>query len=402
VTSPGSRRSRFALVGVSVTAIDVGLLVALVRGPGWNIVAADAAAVGVAATASLLLHRRISFGAEPRLRWVRQPGSVATISVLTGGVDVLLTSVLATLASAGAIEIPVLLGAKAVGVGVAAVFRGLAYRSLLLTLVTADHSQPARRPEPAGVLRLSVVIPAFRAVGEIGRTVERIATELEDIAAGGGLEIIVVDDGSGDGTATEATEAGADHVIIQPENRGKGAAVRAGVVAAAGRTIVFTDADLSYSPDQIRGVLAEIEDGWDVVVGSRHHTDATALVRARRLRELSGRVFNRVTSWVLLGGYRDTQCGLKGFRSDVARCVFAQARVDGFAFDVEIFHLVERMRLALREIPVTLDSAEASTVRMSRHAPAMVRDVLRIRRWAAQGAYRVDASALPPPGRVRR
>ena len=122
--------------------------------------------------------------------------------------------------------------------------------------------------------------PSWRRAGSPTR-VRRLRAELEPLAADGGLEILVVDDGSTDGTAAEAAAAGAT-VVVHPENRGKGAAVRSGVLVARGRTIVFTDADLAYPPDQIAGLVDLVEEGWDVVVGSRRHTDTTTLVRARR------------------------------------------------------------------------------------------------------------------------
>src|SRR5213076_2476928 len=160
--------------------------------------------------------------------------------------------------------------------------------------------------------------------------------------------------------------------------RGKGAAVRAGVLAARGRTVAFTDADLAYGPDQLVGILETVESGWDVAVGSRKHDGATALVRARRLREIGGRVINLLTHVVLLGNYRDTQCGLKAFRADVARVLFERARIDGFAFDIELFVMVECNGLALTEVPVTVRNTTASSVRVARDAARLVRDVFRI------------------------
>src|SRR5690606_24244305 len=121
---------------------------------------------------------------------------------------------------------------------------------------------------------------------------------------------------------------GADRVVVLPRNRGKGAAVRTGVLAARGRTIAFTDADLAYSPDQLVGLLEEVEAGWDVVVGSRHHPGSTRVTAPRRLRAIGGRVVNGFTHAVLLGAYRDTQAGLKAFRSDVARTLFELGRIE--------------------------------------------------------------------------
>lgn len=162
------------------------------------------------------------------------------------------------------------------------------------------------------------------------------------------------------------------------------------MLAARGRAVAFTDADLSYSPDQIIGLLEQIESGWDVVVGSRRHTDTTTLVRARRLREIGGRVINVLTYAVLLGHHRDTQCGLKAFRSDVAQLIFSHSRVDGFAFDVEVFHLVEEYRLSLTEVPVRVENTNSSTVKVVRDALRLIRDLFRIRRWSRQGVYRLE------------
>jgi len=123
-------------------------------------------------------------------------------------------------------------------------------------------------------VRLSVVVPAYAEADDIGATIARLRDELGGLD--GGLEIVVVDDGSPDDTAAAARASGADQVIEQRPNRGKGAAVRAGVLAATGRTVAFTDADLSYSPDQLRVLLEQVEAGWDVVVGSRRHPEAEA------------------------------------------------------------------------------------------------------------------------------
>jgi glycosyltransferase involved in cell wall biosynthesis len=255
--------------------------------------------------------------------------------------------------------------------------------------VRADLHQRRDRPTAPGTFRVSVIVPAFREE-RIGEAVQRLRAELQPLDRDGGLEIIVVDDGSHDATPELAEQAGADLVLRQPVNRGKGAAVRAGMLAAHGRTLVFTDADLSYAPDQITGLVDEVEAGWDVVVGSRRHTDTTTLVRAGRLREIGGRAINLLTRVVLLGEHRDTQCGLKAFRSDVARLIFSHSHVDGFAFDVEVYHLVERYHLSLTEVPVRVENSTRSTVRVARDAVRLVRDLFRIRRWAVVGVYDLE------------
>src|SRR5690606_4042472 len=180
-----------------------------------------------------------------------------------------------------------------------------------------------------------------------------------------------------------------------PRNRGKGAAVRTGALAARGRAVVFTDADLAYGPEQVRRVLAGIEDGWDVVIGDRRHPETRTLVAPSRLRAWGSRAINWLGYAVLLGSFRDTQSGLKGFRSDVARFLFTRTRVDGFAFDIEVLHLVERHQLSLVEVPVEVTNSPRSTVSAARDALRLAVDLFRIRHWSASGAYEA-AGDLPP------
>ena len=240
-----------------------------------------------------------------------------------------------------------------------------------------------------------MVVPAYGEADRIGETVRRLEEALADIRESGGFEVIVVDDGSPDATADAALAGRADQVVVQPHNRGKGAAVRTGVLAARGRTIAFTDADLAYAPDQLRRVLSAVEDGWDVAIGDRRHPDSRALAPRPPLRALGSRVINWLGYAVLLGSYRDTQSGLKGFRSDVARFVFGRTRVDGFAFDIEVLHIVERHQLSLVEVPVEVVNTRRSTVREGRDAGRLLLDLARIRRWSAEGAYEARGDAPP-------
>lgn len=226
-----------------------------------------------------------------------------------------------------------------------------------------------------------MVVPAYLEGHRIGGSVLALRAALGD-----DVEIIVVDDGSPDATGVAAKEAGAE-VIRHPVNRGKGAAVRTGVLAARGAMVVFTDADLSYAPEQITRLTAELGRGADVVVGSRRHVGTTTLVRAGRVRQVSGRVFNLFTRLVLPRSFGDTQCGLKGFRRDAARAIFTRATVDGFAFDVEVLWLASHLGYAVVEVPVELDSAVGSTVRLPREVVRMLRDLVRIKRRASLGGY---------------
>lgn len=250
------------------------------------------------------------------------------------------------------------------------------------------------RPALAGDRRLSLIVPAYREVDQIGETVIRIRDELGSELAAGELEIVVVDDGSDDATAEAASIAGADRVVALGANRGKGGAIRAGVEVASGRVMAFTDADLAYSPAQVLRILQEVEEGWDIAIGSRRHPDADAVVAPGFVREVGSRAINAATRLVLVGGYVDTQCGLKGFRSDVGRLLFGLGKVDGFAFDIELLALAELHGFSVAEVPVSLESSDTSTVNVARDALDLLVDMVRIRRWTREGVYDLTAEEL--------
>ncbi len=394
-----SRLRLFALVGILATAVDLGLFLALTgsaRGDssvesltGATLALLDLIALFAAALVSYALNRTITFRGKPNARWVRSPASFAATATIGGAIDVCCTVVLIALgmdAFGGSG-----LAAKLVGVGLAMFMRWIAYRWVLFNEVRRDLGlRRARGPAP-GVYRLSVVVPAYKAEGEIGATVLALHEYLDPIVGDGQLEVLVVDDGSGDGTGQEATDAGATLVTHQ-RNRGKGAAVRTGVLAATGQTIVFTDADLSYEPAHVATILHEVEDGWDVVVGSRRHEETTTLVRARAIRELGGRMINWLTHLVLLGHFRDTQCGIKGFRSDIGKVIFERTTIQGFAFDVEVYLIAEQDHLSLKEIPVSVENRQTSSVRIVADTAKLFRDLVRIRRMAGWGRYRPSAA----------
>jgi putative flippase GtrA len=403
-----ARLRRFAAVALVPTLVDVGLLVLFRQTLGWILVVADLVAIAAASALSYVLHRVVTFRSDPYVRWVHVPAAFVGVAGVAALVDVLVLRGL--FAGTGFTSTAALVGAKLVALVAAGVVRLVGYRWVLVGELTSARRVRWARPEPPGDLRLSVVVPAYGEADRIGETVRRLGGALGDLGApgsvgglggGDGIEVIVVDDGSSDGTADAALAAGADQVVVQPHNRGKGAAVRTGVLAARGRTIAFTDADLAYAPDQVRRVLAAIEDGWDVAIGDRRHPDSRTLAAAPPLRSLGSRIINWLGYAVLLGSYRDTQGGLKGFRSDVARFVFARTRVDGFAFDIEVLHLVERHQLSLVEVPVDVANTRRSTVRAARDAGRLLVDLARIRRWSAEGAYEArgdQPAAIAEPG----
>jgi dolichyl-phosphate beta-glucosyltransferase len=376
------RIRRFAAVALVPTLVDVGLLVVFRQALGLILVVADLLAIAVASALSYGLHRLVTFRSDPYVRWVEVPAAFVGVAAVAALVDVVILRAL--FAGTGFSSTQALIEAKVVALVAAGAVRLVGYRWVLMDELTAARRVRWGRLPPPGDLRLSVVVPAYGEADRIGDTVRRLHTALADVA---GVEVVVVDDGSSDATADAALAAGADQVVIQPRNRGKGAAVRAGMMAARGRYVVFTDADLAYAPEQIGRVLAVLEEGWDVAIGDRRHPDSRILAPASPLRAIGSRLINWLGYVVLLGSHRDTQSGLKGFRSDIARFVFARTRIDGFAFDIEVLHLVERHQLSLVEVPVEVANTRRSTVRGVRDAVRLLVDLARIRRWSAEGAY---------------
>jgi dolichyl-phosphate beta-glucosyltransferase len=233
--------------------------------------------------------------------------------------------------------------------------------------------------EPA----LSVVVPALDEEDRLPRTLERIASHLA--RRGEACEVIVVDDGSRDRTAARAQAAGAT-VLRNETNRGKGFAVRRGMLAARGARRLMTDADLSTPIEEVDRLCARMDEGDDVVVGSRAVPGSRIEVRQPWYRENSGRLFNLFVRAVAVPGVRDTQCGFKLFSAAAARDVFSAARLDGFSFDVEALFLARKKGYRIAEVPVRWRNDAASRVSLVRGFLAFP-DLLRIRANDWRGRY---------------
>lgn len=227
---------------------------------------------------------------------------------------------------------------------------------------------------------LSVVIPAYNEEARVGGTLARMTAWLD--GRGEDYEILVVDDGSRDTTARVVEEAARRQPRVRllslPANRGKGAAVRTGVLASRGGEVLFSDADLATPIEELAKLRAELARGHDIAIGSRALPGADIRVRQHRVRELMGKTFNVIVRSLVGGAIRDTQCGFKLFRGDVARELFAASRVDGFAFDVEIL-LLARPRYKVAEVPVVWRHVEESRVSPGIDAAHMFVDVLRLK-----------------------
>jgi dolichyl-phosphate beta-glucosyltransferase len=231
------------------------------------------------------------------------------------------------------------------------------------------------------------VLPAYDEERRVGKSVEQVLAYLgrQSYAA----ELIVVSDGSRDATAAIAREVGGERVqvIELPVNRGKGAAVRAGVAVACGAHVLFCDVDLSTPIDEVERFLAAHAAGFDLVVGSRALPDSDVRVRQAWWRESMGRSFNRVARRASRVSMRDTQCGFKSFRRDAARAIFDRARIDRYAFDVELLWIAERLGLRVAELPVRWSNDPHSKVHPVRDSLRMLVDLAAIRWYDRCGAY---------------
>ena len=233
--------------------------------------------------------------------------------------------------------------------------------------------------------RLSVVIPAYNEEIRISRTIREIVSYLSRQPYE--WEIVVADDGSADATARLVAEASAGDPrvrVLSLEHRGKGWAVKNGMLAAVGEFRLLCDADLSVPIEQAERLLPPQAAGLDVAVGSREAPGAARYGEPGR-RHVMGRVFNAVARRLAAVGLADTQCGFKCFRAAAAEQLFAGVTLDGFSYDVEVLHLARRSGMTVAEIGVDWHYREHSKVRPLRDALSMTMDLLRIR-WRHRGA----------------
>jgi hypothetical protein len=237
---------------------------------------------------------------------------------------------------------------------------------------------------------LSVVLPCYRA----GNLARKSVIRLTHAFAGRvpSYEIIVVDDGGGDCEPMlrdlPTGPGGQVQVIVLPENRGKGGAVAAGMKAASGHVRVFTDVDVPYGTTPIMLVESLIRlRGFHMVIGDRTFPQSryeTALSPGRRM---ASACFSKLTATLVTGGFFDTQCGLKGFRGDVAEALFGLQQVERFAFDVELIYLALTYGLEIKRIPVMLESNTTSSVRLGRDSIQTFADLARIKLNQLRGEY---------------
>jgi len=242
---------------------------------------------------------------------------------------------------------------------------------------------------------LSVVIPAYNEQERLPASLEKVAAFLNE-QVDGPSEILVVDDGSTDGTFESARRAGAGleneqlrvTVLDNGRNRGKGYSVRNGISQSRYPWVLFTDADLSAPIEECPKLFAAVqEQGYDVAIGSRAVDRSLIGVHQSLFREAMGRVFNLAVRIGVGLPFKDTQCGFKLFSEKAARDIFSRQLLEGFGFDVEVLYLAKKLGYPAAEVPVRWDDCEGTKVRMFSGVDAFI-DILRVRANDWTGKYR--------------
>ncbi len=232
---------------------------------------------------------------------------------------------------------------------------------------------------PENPIDISVVIPAFNEERRIGSLLEAFETHCRQSSKR--YEIVVVNDGSRDGTQAVlerfAARFRAFLIVKEPRNRGKGAAVRDGMLKASGAIRLFMDADGSYAPSEIEKHLPLFREGYDVVIGSRFVEESP--YRDAFARRVMRSFFRFLVSSVLFKGIRDTQCGFKLFTANAANLIFTRSRLRGFGFDLEVLFLAFKKGLAVKEASVRCLPREGSKVNLLRDSVRLFYEIFEIR-----------------------
>lgn len=231
---------------------------------------------------------------------------------------------------------------------------------------------------------ISLVIPAYNESGIIMDTIQTVSARLAELTAE--YEVLIVDDGSTDGMAELVRGCGDPRVRLEgyASNRGKGCAVRTGMLAAQGDLILCTDADLAYGVDVFAGLLERLRTGEaDLVIGSRR-MGGEGYKNYPPLRILMSKCFG-LLSHMISGLPYDTQCGIKAYRRQAARAIFSRCTTDGFSFNFEVLMRADRLGLKVEQFPVSVINFRESKVNVVRDSARMFRDVFRIRKKVRSG-----------------
>lgn len=246
----------------------------------------------------------------------------------------------------------------------------------------------------------SLIIPAYNESARLGATLEKVLAYVH--AQHWNAEVIVVNDGSRDSTAeivrTFAAKDPALRLVENPGNRGKGYSVRNGMLNARGQILLFSDADLSSPIEEAPKLLAALDQGADIAIGSRWLRAETQTQRQPLHRQLFGRIFNVLLRLTLGLPFKDTQCGFKAFKQPAARAVFPLQKIERWGFDPEILFLARKFGLKVQEVPVAWGHSGGARINPIIDGSRMFQEMLRVRWYALSGKY--NAPDLQAPQRA--
>lgn len=237
---------------------------------------------------------------------------------------------------------------------------------------------------------LSVIIPAYNEESRLPATLESVYQFL--VGSGRSFELMVVDDGSHDRTADLVQSFSQNHANVrllsyQP-NKGKGHAIRTGILAAKGDRLLINDADGSSPIAEVDKLDAGIASGADIAFGSRAKPDESRKVNALAYRKFVGNTFNMIVQSLLLPGFYDTQCGFKMFKREVAHDIFSVSTINGYGFDVEVLYIGKLRGYKIIEVPINWSNVEGSKVNVLTDSPKMLLEVLKIAVCGWFGRYK--------------
>ncbi len=228
---------------------------------------------------------------------------------------------------------------------------------------------------------ISIVIPAYNEAERIGPTIETIQDYFSK--KNQSFDILVVNDGSRDNTGNivvnRAKERRDVTLLESSVNQGKGASVKRGIIQAASDLILLTDADLSTPIEEFEKLVPWIQNGYDIVIGSRGMKKSEIVLKQPWHRRIMGKVFNLLVRILILNDFTDTQCGFKLFSRQAAKRIFRASRIDGFAFDVEVLFIAKKMGYKTMEVPVKWIDSPHSKINPLRDPVKMLLDLLRIK-----------------------
>jgi len=388
---------RFGLTGIINTLIDFSIFNLMLfitdykNGPA--LLAINLLAVIIAAVNSYYMNQRFTFRTRPHNTQVQRFIVATLCGIALNSLGVMVFSRLVWLipwSTTGTLNL-----GKLVGAILSTTWNFALYRNWVFKRNSAPE------PEFPSILPglISIIIPAYN---ESQRLPRRLAVLAEALCDRFPLEILVVDDGSTDNTADLTRSFATHHPNIhchsyQP-NQGKGQAVKTGMLSARGEFLIFADADDSFNPEHIEMMAQKLQEGAPVVIACRETREGKRSQGESGRRRVMGQVFNRLVQGLLLPGMKDTQCGLKGFQSSIARRIFSLQRIRGFAFDVEILALTRALDHKIHQLPVHIADSSGSKVNQWLDPLKMLLDIGRVKISLITNNYGLDRerSSLAP------